>query len=158
MKENFSEILKRLLKRGDQTRLAERLGIQPQAVQQWQAGKTEPDLDKIPEIAKFLKTSKEELLESLIIKSNNEKITENNNVTQKLASHNVTLAESLHETPEFKEVKRLLDSIGTDLESASMNQLLVISKILKMKDENVSNTNELIEFIERLVRENSTSQ
>lgn len=35
-----------------------------------------------------------------------------------------------------------------------MNQLLVISKVLKMKNENVSNTNELIEFM----RENTTGR
>lgn len=158
MSKEFGDRLKSYLSKwGDQTRLAEYLGVEPQSVQQWCAGKTEPERDKIPGIAAYIGISEMELMFGK--KPYKENDTTNNltasQTTEEYLQPNST---SPQQQVGIEEIDDLLKSIGTDLKSATLNQLLVIKKILEMRDENVSKTDGIIELLERFIREISRRQ
>lgn len=157
MKGNFGKKLKSLLKRGDQTRLAVYLDISPQSVQQWTTGETTPELDKIPRIAEFIRVPKEDLLE-LLLQEDDEHPPANNIAAQDLGIYTASSNKSGLTIEESKAIDELLESIGANLKTASVNQLMAIKKILEMQDNNVSNTHELIELIGRIIRDVSSKK
>jgi len=95
--EEFKDRLKRLLDAkngGNQSELADYVGLEPQSVQQWLAGKTKPRGTRIERIAEFLGVTPWELLYGDQLKTNQHsageykvtKIRPNKKITNKRAS------------------------------------------------------------------------